>query len=76
MVRNAFKNRIFPLQPTEGTGNPGMLACVARAAEVFDTSTVKILAPKQMLQRLPKALAQVKAANTSKKLLNKIGEMM
>ena len=30
------------------------------------------LTPKQMLQRLPMALAQVNAGNTSKKLLNKI----
>ena len=29
---------------------------------------IKILTPKQMLQRLPIALAQVKAGNTSKKL--------
>ena len=33
---------------------------------------LKILTPKQMLQRLPIALAQVKGGNNSKKLLNKI----
>ena len=33
---------------------------------------IKILTPKQMLQRLPKALAQVKPGNTSEKLLNEI----
>ena len=33
---------------------------------------LKILSPKQMLQRLPIALAQVKAGNTSEKLLNGI----
>ena len=31
---------------------------------------LKILTPKQMLQRLPIALAQVKAGNTSGNLLN------
>ena len=31
---------------------------------------LKILTPKQMLQRLPIALAQVKAGNNSEKLLN------
>ena len=31
---------------------------------------LKILTPKQMLQRLPIALAQVKAGNNSKSLLN------
>ena len=32
----------------------------------------KILTPKQILQRLPIALAQVKASNNSKSLLNEI----
>ena len=33
---------------------------------------LKMLSPKQMLQRLPTALAQVKAGNTSENLLNEI----
>ena len=33
---------------------------------------LKILTPKQMLQRLPIALAQVKADNNSENLLNEI----
>ena len=33
---------------------------------------LKILTPKQMLQRLPRALAQVKAVNNSESLLNEI----
>ena len=33
---------------------------------------LKILSPKQMLQRLPIALAQVKAGNNSESLLNEI----
>ena len=33
---------------------------------------LKILAPKQLLQRLPIALAQVKTGNNSENLLNKI----
>ena len=33
---------------------------------------LKILTPKQMLQTLPIALAQVKASNNSKSLLNEI----
>ena len=36
----------------------------------------KILTPKQMLQRLSIALAQVKAGNTSKNLLNKIRQII
>ena len=37
-----------------------------------DGSGFKISTPKQMLQRLPIALAQVKAGNTSANLLNEI----
>ena len=37
---------------------------------------LKILSPKQMLQRLPIALAQVKAGNTSKNLLNEIRKII
>ena len=33
---------------------------------------LKMLSPKQMLQRLPTALAQVQAGNTSENLLNEI----
>ena len=36
---------------------------------------LKILTPKQMLQRLPIALAQVKAGNSSESLLNKIRQL-
>ena len=37
---------------------------------------LKILTPKQMLQKLPIALAQVKAANNSENLLNKIRQIV
>ena len=37
---------------------------------------LKILTPKQMLQRLPIALAQVKAGNTSENLLNEIRQII
>ena len=36
----------------------------------FHAKGLKILTPKQMLQRLPIALAQVKASNIPEKLLN------
>ena len=36
---------------------------------------LKILTPKQMLQRLPIALAQVKAGNTSESLSNEIRQI-
>ena len=37
---------------------------------------LKILTPKQMLQILPIALAQVKAGNTSENLLNEIRQIL
>ena len=37
---------------------------------------LKILTPKQMLQRVPIAFAQVKAGNTSENLLNEIRQII
>ena len=37
---------------------------------------LKILTPKQVLQRLPIALAQVKAGNTSESFLNEIRQIV
>ena len=37
---------------------------------------LKISTPKQMLQRLPIALAQVKASNNSENLLNEIRQIL
>ena len=39
-------------------------------------SGLKILTPKQMLQRLPIALGQIKAGNNSKSLLNEIRQIV
>ena len=63
-VLNAFKRKIF-LRKSEGTGILNS-----------DHSKLKILTPKQMLQRLPIALAQVKAGNNSENLLNKIKQIV
>ena len=37
---------------------------------------LKILTPKQMLQRLPLALAQIKSGNNSESLLNEIWQIV
>ena len=37
---------------------------------------IKILTPKQMLQRLPVSLAQVKASNASENVLNEIKQIL
>ena len=57
-VLNAFHSKIFPIK-TKGS-------CFS------DHSNIKILTPKQMLQKLPIALIQVKAGNTSENLSNEI----
>ena len=47
----------------------------AKQGETKETG-LKILTPKQMLQRLPIALAQVKAGNYSESLLNEIRQIV
>ena len=37
---------------------------------------LKLITPKQVLQRLPIILAQVKAGNTSENLVNKVRQIM
>ena len=41
-----------------------------------DDSKLKVLTPKQMLQRLPIALTQVEAGNNSESLLNEIRQIV
>ena len=63
-ILDAFESKIF-LTKSKGAGilNP-------------DHSKLKGLTPKQMLQRLPIALAQVKAGNNSESLLNEIRQIV
>ena len=65
-VLEAFDSKIFRIK-FESTGF---------SDKVSDHSNLKILTPKQMLQRLPIALAQVKAGNTSENLLNEIRQII
>ena len=61
MIFNGFKSKIFSIK-SKGSG--------------LLNSKLKILTPKQMLQRLPIALAQVKAGNNSENLLNEIRQIV
>ena len=63
-ILDAFKSKIF-LTKSNGADilNPNQ-------------SELKILTPKQMLQRLPIVLAQVKAGNNSESLLNEIRQIV
>ena len=56
-------------------GIPSMSARVARG-KVSEKSNLKILTLKQMLQRLPTALAQVRAGSTYENVLNEIGKII
>ena len=51
------------------------MALKAKRKEI-EGEGLKILTPKQMIQRLPIALAQVKASNNSENLLNKIRQIV
>ena len=64
MVLNLFKSKIF-LTKSKGSG-------------IFNTnhSKLKISTPKQILKKLPIALAQVKAGNNSENLLNEIRQIV
>ena len=63
---DASDSKIFPIK-FEGT---------SFSDKVSDHFNLKILNPKQMLQRLPIALAQVKAGNNSENLLNEIRKIV
>ena len=74
LVFNGFKSAIFPIRPIEGIGLPGILNRVVRVFDREDCSHLKVLIPKQMLQRLTMAHTQVRAGNTSEKLINEISQ--
>ena len=71
-VVNAFKSGIFSLQLTKVASNIGALARISRVSDsqVLDHASRKILNPKQMIQRLSIAPAQVQASSTFEILLN------
>ena len=62
----------------KGKGRPSDLACIAKVSvrKIFDRKRIKVLTPKQMLQRLSKALVQIKAGNTSENLLNEMRQII
>ena len=53
----------------------GMILEAKKQAKEQEGTGLKILAPNQMLIRLPIALAQVKAGNNSESLLNEIRQI-
>ena len=71
---NENPNKIVDIvdKKQKGKGLPRMLA--SRPLDL--AKHIKILTPKQMLQRLPVALAEIKAGNTSENLLNEIKQII
>ena len=59
-IINAFESKIF------------LTKCKVASILNLDHFRLKVLTPRQMFQRLPIALAQVKAVNNSESLLNEI----
>ena len=74
-LRNFIKSKEIPENE-----NPKKIVNIAE--KIFDFNKqqkgkeIKILTSKQMLQRLPIALAQVKAGNTSENLLSEIRQII
>ena len=65
LTLNVFRTGIFPIKARKGE------------RRLLDLATrLKMLAPKRVLQRLPKALTQVKESNTSEKLLDEIRQII
>ena len=71
-VLNVFETGIFP-KGKQGKGLKSILDCVAK---VSDSKHLKILTPKQILQRSLIVLAQVKAGNTAVNWINKIRQII
>ena len=74
-----LKNGIIRKEIPENE-NPNKIVDIVEKIFVFDKQQkgkgIKILTTKQMLQRLPIALAQVKAGNTTENLLNEIRQII
>ena len=76
-VINAFKNEIIPKgKHTQGKERPSIFADAVRVSKTSDHKQLKILTPKQLIQRLLIVLAQVKPGNTCEKLLNEISQIL
>ena len=73
-MHNLFEDRQKVLDAFEGK----IFSIKSKGAGILNLShsKLKIFTSKQMLQRLPTALAQVKAGNNSESLLNEIRQIV
>ena len=72
-LKKTFPNRIEGKELTNIWDHIAHIACIAK---VSNPKQLKILTPKQMLQKLALAFAQVKAGNKSENLLNEIRQII
>ena len=77
-VLNAFERNIFHMNAMSDNGCEKNLSTPSKIPIRKPTHKkgIKILTPKQMLERLPIALAEVKAGNKSEHLLNEIYQII
>ena len=73
-IENHYDARESVIKFIEDYGT--MVLEAKRLAKEQEGTGLKILTPNQMLKRLPKALAQVKAGNNSESLLNEIRQIV
>ena len=77
-VLNNFKSNTFPIKSDTSTTETSLNEepFMGETSSKQKGKGLKILTPKQMLQRLPIALAQVKTGNNSKSLLSEIRKIV
>ena len=71
-----FNGRKDAIEFVDDYGSRVLEAKGKPAEDTSKSKRLKILDPKQMLQRLPIALAQLKAGNTYENLLNEIKQII
>ena len=75
-INNLFNGRNNAIKFIEGYGSMILEAKNKAGEETTTVTGLKTSTPKQLLQRLAIALAQVKAGNNSKNLLNEIRQIV
>ena len=77
-IHNNFKSNTFPIKAdtTPRATSINEKSFMGETSSQRKGTGLKILTPKQMLQILPIALAQIKAGNNSESLLNGIRQIV
>ena len=76
MLKNFYDSRQQIIDLLNDNSKIGSEAIYKSKQNETEGNGLKILPPRQMLQRLPTALAKVKAGNNSENLLNEIRQIV